>query len=57
MLQRTAFKEKKSTKRSYENVLFTVPTPLPMGSSGRQYKLASNIVEDIVKKFKNRVSK
>jgi len=41
----------------YEHVLFTVPAQLPMGSSGRQYKLASNIVEDIVKKFKIRISK
>jgi len=35
----------------YENVLSTVPAPLPTGNTGRQYKLASTIVEDIVKKF------
>ena len=35
----------------YENVLSTVPAPLPTGNMGRQYKLASTIVEDIVKKF------
>ena len=35
----------------YKNVLSTVPAPLPTGNTGRQYKLASTIVEDIVKKF------
>jgi hypothetical protein len=40
-----------------ENVFHVVPAPVTMGSSGRQYKLVPEVLEDVLRKFSSFQSK
>lgn len=40
-----------------ENILRVIPAPVPVGGSGRQYKLAPEVITSLLEEFKTHVSK